>query len=64
MKAGHIRVEEHPDSSPYLILTYLAATGEREALVGKIEKDPSGKKFIVEQEWAEEISFQEQPGSK
>lgn len=53
-----ISISDHPEKEPYLILVYLEKNGEREALFGKIEKDPSGNKFIKEHEWATDIVAQ------
>lgn len=55
---GALRVHDHPDIQPYLILIYLSTSGEKEALFGKIEKDFRGTKFIKAQEWASEIKSQ------
>lgn len=55
---GSLKINDHPDAQPYLILVYLSNNGEKEALFGKIEKDFRGTKFIKDQEWASEIKSQ------
>jgi len=53
---GTLKVEDHPDKTSYLILAYVSNTGENKALFGKIEKDPTGRKYITNQEWATDVS--------
>jgi len=48
---GTIKLDDHPDAKPYLILYYVSNIGEQKALFGKIEKDPCGVKFIRDCEW-------------
>lgn len=55
---GQIGIEDHPDHKPYLILIYIGRNGDKEAIFGKIEKDPSGVKFIKNHEWANDIVAQ------
>ena len=52
---GRLKPGDHPDSEKYLILVYMSSTGEKEALFGKIEKDPRGIKFIRDHEWVTDI---------
>lgn len=56
---GKIKTSDHPENKQYLILTYMEAGGGlKESLLGKIESDPLGVKFIRDQEWALDDSSQ------
>ncbi len=49
-----IRPSEHPDREHYLNLIYMSADGKTmESIVGKVEQDPSGTKFVRNHEWSE-----------
>jgi len=52
---GEIKPSEHPNKLEYLSLTYMEAHGKAESLYGKIEKDPTGLRFVREQTWADGV---------
>lgn len=54
---GNLKISEHPNNEEYLILMYVSKDGEREGLFGKIEKDPTGVKFIRNHEWASDSVY-------
>jgi hypothetical protein len=56
--SGKLKIKDHPDYEPHLLLIYISKDGERQGLFGKIEKDPSGVKFIKNHEWASDIFHQ------
>ncbi|MFW9871592.1 MAG: hypothetical protein ACFFG0_00655 [Candidatus Thorarchaeota archaeon] len=51
-----IKSKDHPNVKPYLVLMYMSADGENQALFGEIEQDPSGNKFTKNHEWAADIT--------
>jgi len=53
---GILKVSDHPNSKPHLILIYMSSKGNKAALFGEIEKDPRGTKFVTNQEWVTEIT--------
>ena len=56
---GKMRPSDHPDNKQYLVLTYMeVGSSSKESLLGKIENDPLGVKFIRSQEWALDASSQ------
>lgn len=53
-----MRPSEHPDREHYLNLIYMTADGgEMESIVGKVETDPGGRKFVRDHEWTQGIEM-------
>jgi len=53
--SGKIKPRDHPNKEEYLSLTYMESHGKAESLYGKIEKDPTGVRFVREQSWADGV---------
>lgn len=49
---GQLKVSEHPDSKLYLSLIYTDKSDNYHALNGLIQSDPSGTKYVSDQQWS------------
>lgn len=52
---GTIKPSEHPNKEEHLVLVCMKADGETHSLIGKIETDLGGTRFIREQSWVDNI---------
>lgn len=48
---GIIKPSDQKDKESYLTLIYTDKTGNSESLIGKIESDPMGTRFVRDQTW-------------
>lgn len=51
---GVMKPSDQPDKESYLTLIYTDKTGASESLIGKIESDPAGTRFVREQSWIDD----------